>query len=277
MSSGINAAGTVGPLDIDLIKNNLDTRCFGKKIVHMTTVASTNSEAKRLIEEGVETGMLVVTETQTGGRGRLQRKWYSPPGGLWFSLVLRPGPVSKKAMPLVSLMAGVAVAEAFSDTAGLAVRLKWPNDILYQNRKLGGILTESVFSGNDLQGMIIGIGLNVLQEEKDFPKDLRSTAISLRMIINRAAISRETLLAGIIKKLESNYDLLAAGCGREIMDKWQENASTLGSRVRIELENGSFFTGIAVGLDETGALMVRDDIGEIKKVIAGDCIHLDEH
>jgi len=159
---------------------------------------------------------------------------------------------------------------------GLAVRLKWPNDIVYGNRKLGGILTESVLKGNDLQGIIIGVGLNVLQEKHDFPDDLKSRAISLRMIIKKGDISREEVLADIINELKSSYELVIMGKSIELLDKWKANTSTIGSRVRIELEDGTFFEGTAEGLNESGALMVRDTGGRIRTVVAGDCVHIDE-
>jgi BirA family biotin operon repressor/biotin-[acetyl-CoA-carboxylase] ligase len=263
------------PLDTESINRILHDNRFGKRIMYLPTTTSTNSEAKQLIEDGCEEGTVVVADVQTAGHGRLDRTWYSPPGGLWFSIVLKPEALEPQQLTLLSLMAGVAAAEVLNQQFQLDVQLKWPNDLLKSGKKLGGILTESVFSNTNLLGVVIGLGINLNQDKNELHEEIRSTAITLRSVLpDSNVISRENVLAGIISKLEKYYQMLNTGKVEELLTKWGTLSTTIGSRVKIELENGNYLMGLARGLDPNGALLIEADNGAVHTILAGDCIHL---
>ncbi|UCH88785.1 MAG: biotin--[acetyl-CoA-carboxylase] ligase [Thermoplasmata archaeon] len=264
-------------LDIDLVQQNLTTSKIGKRIIHLATTPSTNTEAKELLAEGCEEGTAVVADVQTEGRGRLQRTWYSPPGGLWLSVILKPSGLQPEKLPLMSLAAGVAAAKSISSLYPVEVHLKWPNDILITSKKLGGILNEAVYSGTELDGVIIGMGLNLDLPLGDLEEDLQNTATTLRTELPESVeISNEKILAGILNHIERLYDLLISGKHNEIIKEWERYSTTIGSRVSVNLDGDNKLKGEAVGVDELGALMVKTDDGSIHTILAGDCLYLIE-
>lgn len=169
-------------------------------LTRLTSVASTNETAKDMARSGAPAGSVVIAEEQTGGRGTKGRSWYSPRGlGFYFSLILRPPFGSPGLLPLA---AGVAARAAAEKSCGIDARLKWPNDLLWEGRKLGGILCESAFIGEALDFAVVGIGLNVGQAAGDFPDDLRGRAVSLSEAAGRA-VEREEVLAAVLPEIES--------------------------------------------------------------------------
>ena len=148
---------------------------------------------------------------------------------------------------------------------------------IFERKKLGGILTESVFSGQDLGGVIVGIGLNVNQDLNEFPEELKKAAVVLRTAVNRSEqLSREIILAEILNNFEELYKKFKAGKEQEILNKWRSLSSTIGRKVTISLENDVDFIGTAVDLNELGELIVETENGKKQSIIAGDCIHLNE-
>jgi BirA family biotin operon repressor/biotin-[acetyl-CoA-carboxylase] ligase len=148
---------------------------------------------------------------------------------------------------------------------------------LIEDKKLGGILTESVFSGSTLQGSIIGIGINVNQKLRDFPEELQTTAATLRDTLNSEYdVSKEDLVVELLYNLEKYYDMLLAGDVDEVLDNWKKHTTTIGRKVAIKLENGEEIEGKAEDLDGTGALVLRKSDGNTRVIIVGDCIHLEE-
>ena len=153
---------------------------IGERIHYVPTCTSTNDMAKDLADFGVPEGTVVLAEEQTSGKGRYRRHWFSSPGkGLYLSVILRP---KQPEISLLTLSAGLAVAEALRDVLGVKVCLKWPNDLLWEGKKLGGILSESSYFGQKLNYVVVGIGLNISHSEEDFPPGLRDSAISLKQI-----------------------------------------------------------------------------------------------
>jgi BirA family biotin operon repressor/biotin-[acetyl-CoA-carboxylase] ligase len=264
-------------LDTEQVRKMLNTKRLGKSIVHLPSTASTNTEAKALLEDGCGEGTVVISDIQTEGRGRLKRSWLSPKGGLWTSIVLKPKDLEPEKLPIISLMAGVAVAEILREQYMVNANLKWPNDILLKNKKLGGILSESIYSGKELAGVVIGIGLNLDFGISELDDELQETAITLKDVLqDDKEIHLESILASILTILETNYDMLLSKNVGPILNRWCALSTTLGSKVSISLESEDDITGTAESVNGSGALIIVKEDGSKHAVIAGDCIHLDE-
>ena len=253
------------------IKEHLRTRWLGQRAVCcFDVVESTNTEANGLAREGAPEGTLIVANAQTRGRGRLGRSWVSPPGsGLYLSIILRPGcpPVW---LPRLTLTAGVAVASAIQET-GIRPQLKWPNDILIADRKVGGILTEAVFDKRRIDFAVLGIGINVNTERDELPISVRSLATSLRLSLGKP-VSRVHLLQTLLHQLEQWYEFFCAGAFETIHETWSEFDTTLGRVVEVFLPERRL-VGVAETLESDGTLLVRDNRGCLHRIVAGDVVH----
>jgi len=260
-----------GTLTPGVIKQGLKTRWLGQSaIFSFDVIESTNAEAKRLAQEGAQGGTLVVADTQTKGQGRLGRPWVSPSGsGLYLSTILRPAH-SANWFPRLALTAGVAVASAIRKT-GAMPQLKWPNDILIADRKVGGILTEAVFDKKRIEFAVLGIGINVNTEQDEFPLSIRNLATSLRLSLGRR-VSRIHLLQSLLCQLEEWYESLNKGGFDPILESWSEFDSTLGRVVEVFLPE-SRVVGVAEALQSDGTLLVRDKENCLHRILAGDVVH----
>jgi BirA family biotin operon repressor/biotin-[acetyl-CoA-carboxylase] ligase len=227
---------------------------IGSTIYRLATCVSTNDVAKRLAEEGAEDGTVVIAEEQTGGRGTKGRGWHSAPGlGLYVSVILRP---RRSDLALIPAMAGVAVAEAVRSAAGIAARLKWPNDVVWRGKKLGGILSESSFRGDRVGHVIVGLGLNLRHRRADFPPDLRPTATSLRLASKKpaAAADLEKALWASLEKWRGEFE---RGRKQEIVRAFESRlVFPVGSGIMVETEAGAFAATLR-GLDSQARLVVE--------------------
>lgn len=250
------------------IRNKLATRCFGQQgVLHLDEVDSTNNVAKQLANQDCPEGMLVVAEEQTLGRGRLSRAWFSPPGrGIWWSIVLRP-PFAPQEAPKCTLMAAVAAVRAIRRATGVDCGIKWPNDILWQGRKLMGILTEMSAEMDAINYVVIGMGLNVNLRQDEFPHELQEIAVSLSMADGKP-ISRLAVLQALLLELEAAYDEVRQHGFAPLLNAWRELSVTLGQAVAVSGTGGGF-NGIARDIDEDGALLVETEDG-LRRVLAGD-------
>jgi BirA family biotin operon repressor/biotin-[acetyl-CoA-carboxylase] ligase len=215
-------------------------------------VGSTNDVAQTLAEQGFPEGTLVGSEMQTAGRGRHGREWASPPGaGLYVSVILRPtGGVA----PLLTLAAGVAAAEGIREATGLAVSLKWPNDVYVGSRKLAGILAEAGTSESGLNYVVLGIGINVMSTV--YSPEIAGRATSLELELARP-IDRGLVLATLLATLATRYRQLTSGRGEDVVNAWRTYAADMLGR-EVECTVGSrTVTGIAEDINDYGALLVR--------------------
>lgn len=242
-----------------LLRERGGTEYVGNEIEYHDSVVSTNDLAVERAREGVAEGYVVLADEQTGGRGRRERVWESPSGGVWTSVVLRPDFAPRDAS-LVTLAASVAVARAVEET-GVEPTIKWPNDVLVEGKKLCGILVEMEADAESISHAVVGIGLNA-NAKPDVP-DASPTSLAEHV----GEVDRAALTANLLAELEDAYE---AGDG--ILDEWRERSSTLGSDVRVETPNETL-EGKAESIDETGALVVSTKDGE-RVVTAGDCVHL---
>jgi BirA family biotin operon repressor/biotin-[acetyl-CoA-carboxylase] ligase len=257
----VSSPDKLRPMEIQF---GLNTKTIGKKIVVMDTVTSTMDEAFRLGMEGCAEGTVVCAETQSQGRGRLGRVWISPKAkGLYFSCVLRPTlPLNQLA--LLTLMSAVALAEAVENVSDLKPSIKWPNDLLLEELKLAGILTELRAESDQVKFVVVGIGLNI----NTSAHQLAVGAVSLKTAANRS-FDRVEVFQAILRSLEKWYLKLLNCDFVEITDAWKERSSTLNKRLRLTDPTG-IIEGEAVDLDEDGALLIRKDNGVVIKKTAGD-------
>jgi BirA family biotin operon repressor/biotin-[acetyl-CoA-carboxylase] ligase len=228
-------------------------------LVRLGRVESTQAVAFTLAADGAADRTVVVAEAQTAGRGRRGRTWHDEPGAsLLASIILRPR-LHPARLPMLSLAAGIAVAEALERVTGVAPRLKWPNDVMVDGRKLAGILLESRLGPTPL--VVVGVGVNLAQ--RSFPPALAERATSVRIATGRA-IEPDALLGPLLEAVDVWRARLETEGGAPIRERWRVLADTLGRRVSID-----GVSGVAVDVDEDGALIVLDG-DERRRVVAGE-------
>jgi BirA family biotin operon repressor/biotin-[acetyl-CoA-carboxylase] ligase len=254
-------------MHVGKVKERLETSFVGKPLIYYRRVSSTNDVGKELAKKGVTEGTVILAETQTKGRGRLGRKWVSPSGGLWFSLILRPK-IKPKDLPQLTFMAATAIAKTLRSLYKLRAQIKWPNDILVNNRKVCGILTEGHTINETVEFAVVGVGINVNLEVKAFPSTIRSIATSLQKELGKS-VDREKLLCSLLMQIENSYLTWRKEGFKSILKEFRMLAMFLGKHVRISVFDERIM-GIAEDLDETGALIVRLPDGTRKKILVGD-------
>lgn len=249
------------------VRKCLGTRTLGKVILYFHTLASTNDLAKSLAARNVKEGAVIAAETQSSGKGRLGRKWASPEGGLWFSIILRPA-IGPKDAPKLTLLGSVAVAKTISELYELKTEIKWPNDILTNQRKLCGILTEGEIREAKLRFAVLGFGVNADFGLEALPNHLRESSTTLYEQLGQK-ISREVLLCSLLQNTEAYYDMLSNGKSETILNDWRKLSGFLGSYVEIASCREKI-EGWAVDLNSEGALIVRLKDRTRHKVISGE-------
>lgn len=232
---------------------------------------STNADVAAAVRAGAREGLVVVTQDQQAGRGRLSRSWQSPSGaGLAVSVLLRPDPVPAPRWPWLPLLTGVAVGGAVRDATGLDASLKWPNDVLVGGRKLAGILLERV-EGPTGPAAVVGIGINVAMSAEQLPVP-QATSLAVEGVVVEPA----DLLVVLLQRLGHAYvGWRSAGGdpGGGLAEQYAAACGTIGGQVRVSMPDGSALTGVATGLDDFGRLQVRTGSGTVL-VGAGDVVHL---
>lgn len=252
----------------DLLARLGSTRAIGRDIRVFRSTGSTNDVAEKLARDGASEGVVVFAESQTLGRGRLGRAWASPGGlGLWFSVLLRPQLRPPEATR-ITVAAAVAVRRAILDETGQDAAIKWPNDLLLDQRKVCGILTEMHAEPDRIRHLILGIGVDVNQQAGDFPPDLRKTATSLRLAAGRP-LDRAALATRILRELDHDYARVQNGKFDVVAEEWESACVTLGRNVTIQLGSRKV-EGRAESLDDDGALLIRTQHGHLERVTGGD-------
>lgn len=268
---GYRLAGTPDALTEAEIRGLLGkTEVVGGTLYCLDQVDSTNTYAKQLAMAGAADGTVVVADCQTAGRGRMERRFESPAGqGIYLTALLRPELPPERLMPVTAL-AGVAVCEAVEEVCGVRPMLKWPNDPVLNGRKLSGILTELSLEAETgrMQYLVVGIGLNVGQGEKDFPPELRQVATSLRQELG-TAVSRPALAAAEIRALDRLYKALRTGDLQAYLEVYRRDCVNLGRTVRLQGPAGEE-TATAVGIDDEFGLVVEDSAGTRRSVRSGE-------
>ena len=242
------------------IRRALKTRVIGREVVFLKSTTSTNVAAKKLGRKGAVDGLVVVANHQTSGKGRSGRRWSAPTGAdILASMVLRPEIGLEESAELTG-MASLAVARAIERGLGLEPKIKWPNDVLLDGRKVCGILTEGQPKGHDLDFAIVGIGINCNRDEKSFRKPLSDTATSLQIAAG-GPVDRTGLLADVLTIMEEEYLLLQSSGLSRIVPEMRKRLSHLDRHVTVRTGTEKV-KGLCLGLDDQGRLLVRDAKGE---------------
>jgi BirA family transcriptional regulator, biotin operon repressor / biotin---[acetyl-CoA-carboxylase] ligase len=252
--------------DFEKLKRNLRTLVIGREIRICDVVASTNDEAWELAEQGADEGTVVFAEEQTRGRGRLGRKWWSPRGrGIWMSVLLRP-PRREGVLPMTTIIGALGAADAIRSTTRLPAMIRWPNDILIDGRKVGGVLVEehSRPQGRDL---VLGIGIDIGPwtdaDRAAMPKDVAEIATTLSdevgEPVDRAAVAR-----AMLRELDRWYRRKLDGDFESINQRWRELSATLGRRITLE-EQGRRYEGNVIDVDVRYGLALRLERGTIRQ------------
>lgn len=251
------------------IKAGLTTGVIGKDIKYFDETESTNIIARE-IAGSVEEGTVVIAESQTGGRGRMGRKWISPEGGVWLSIILKPM-IQPVYAPRITLLAGVSVAKTIR-SYGIEARIKWPNDVLINEKKVCGILTEIGAEIDMIDYIIVGIGIDANVDTESFPEEFRESSTSLKKELGYA-INRVEFVQRLLGEFEALYLKFQKEGFPPILEEWRRMSATIGEWVKITTQNRTIY-GEAVGVDNEGALILETGEGKLEKIVAGNCEHL---
>ncbi len=260
---------TAGPPTVDFDRDRLT----GTRFATVRTYAELDSTNTALVEEargGASEGLVLVADHQSAGRGRLGRTWSAEPGSaLLVSVLLRP-PLPIDEVPVVLMAAGLAACDGVEAAAGFRPGLKWPNDLVVDDRKLAGLLTEA--TGGPDPGVVLGLGINV--SSAAYPEELKGVATSCEEVASRP-VDRGELLVAFLTALDSRYSAVLAGGGRETtLQAYRADSATVGRRVRVELTTGPALEGEASRVADDGRLVVVDEAGAEHLVHVGDVKHL---
>lgn len=270
------------------LESRMNTKWAGRNIFYKKETDSTNIDCKRLAAQGAPQGMLAVADAQVSGRGRRGRSWQSPAGeSVYMSLLCRPD-ISPDAASMLTLVMGLSVAEAVERHTGLSAKIKWPNDVVVNGRKICGILTEMEMGleAREIQSLVIGVGINVnngfaeMQELRDtekahdtaFPEELRQVATSLFLEAGckDKRIIRAPLVQYVMEAFEKNYELFLQSLDLSLL-KERYNAYLVNRNMPVKvLDPRGEYNGIAREIDDTGNLLVETEGGEVKKVYSGE-------
>lgn len=244
------------------ITNNLDTRFIGQRVIYYPRLTSTMDVAKREAQQGAIEGTVVIAGEQTAGRGRIKRPWLSPKGSIALSIILYP---SLAYLPSLIMVTSLAVVHCIDRVTGVKSQIKWPNDVLVNDKKVCGILIESDVRGNTVDYAIIGIGINANLRLSDFP-EIPPTATSLSHELGRK-VSRLDIIRCLLAETERLY--LALPAGESVYHEWRDNLATLGKKVRIK-SGETTHEGTAESVASDGSLLLRQPDGSLIKIVAGD-------
>ncbi len=267
-SRGYSLVSTPDILTPAELSSGLHVTRIGTSLVCTGEVESTNVLAYRLAEEGAAEGTVVIADAQTRGKGRLGRQWESPAGvNLYCSIILRP-PIMPLHAPQLTFLSAVAVAEAIERTASLTPAIKWPNDVLVNGLKVAGMLNEMSAETERVEFLILGIGVNINMKQDQFPSDLRHPASSLAIEAGRE-VQRLPFARALLESLDSHYVRYLARGYDPLRQAWLARSAVMGRRVRVSSQDGEI-TGTVEGIDEIGALLIKDTDGLTQRILAGD-------
>jgi len=241
---------------------------IGSEICFFESAISTNAIGMELASQGCPEGVVVMAETQTGGKGRLGRVWVSPPGkNIYMSIILRPS-LSPREATALTLLSAVSCVSAIRRFASVPASIKWPNDIMVGRLKLGGILTEIKADIDNIAYAVVGIGINVNLSSSEMPDDIHGIATSV-MEQSGELTSRTELAAEILKEFDKWYRLLNTEGKPVIIEEWLSLSGTIGERVQVSAGNRTI-EGLAESIDDEGLLILKLDDGSYCKISAGD-------
>ena len=244
------------------IRRGIFTRIVGKRFLYYQELSSTMDDARHLAEGGAEEGAVVMAENQTSGRGRFGRNWVSGQGNIHLSVLFRP---SIEVLPQLTMMGAVAVARAIRRTTALDPRIKWPNDVLVNGKKVSGVLVEAAATGGDIDYAVVGVGVNVSLDTSGF-SEISDTAGNLEELVGQT-VARDEVLRQLLMEMDTLY--LQALQGDSVLEEWRSSMETIGQRVTVSWRENRW-EGLAEDVDRSGNLLLRLDNGELMTMTAGD-------
>ena len=256
------------------IISGLETKVFGQQAYYFDSIDSTQSQALKMANESKNEGTIIISEKQTGGRGRSGRKWISPKGGIWFSIILHPK-FDISNITLFPIASSLALSYAIEKTCKVSTELKWPNDLTIKGKKLAGMLVDATFESNRIQNLILGVGINFNVNIKEIEKVLKKIpnyygVSSLNEQKNRN--KPVELIQSFLLELEKVYEELNNNQTKKIIVEWTKRSSTIGKKIEINTNDGKI-KGEAIKIDYDGGLIIKSK-SKTNKIIAGDIIHL---
>ena len=254
------------------ITRDLKTQLIGKRVYYFEEIDSTQNFAQNIAADKKENGTIIIAEKQTSGRGRLDRKWTSPKGGIWFSLIIHPK-FDVSSSTLIPILSAVALSKSIKSVLDIETEVKWPNDITMNGKKVAGVLVDASFQTNSIDYLILGIGINFDIDTKKLEKRLTKTPNfygidSLREKEDKTPPKK--LLKEFLLQFEKNLFQLDKGEKSKIIKEWTKRAAGIGEKITINTSNGKI-SGISQGIDNDGALKIKTR-NEIKKIYVGDVV-----
>jgi len=246
------------------IKYKLETKFVASQVYYYPTLDSTQTLAWKLGLEGAPEGVVVFAEAQKKGRGRMQRRWISPSGGIYFSLILKPEFLLLADVPQISLLIALACIKGIKKATGIDCQVKWPNDIILGGKKLGGILCEINAETDQIHFVVVGIGINV--NSRDLPPEATSLLLNTKSNFLRLDIAKE-----ILREIENCYLEAQQNNFSSLLSEWSQVCVLWGKRVKVKVANKTI-EGEALNIDEKGYLVLRTDQGTLAKISAGDIL-----
>jgi len=256
------------------ITSGLETKTLGQHAYYLDSIDSTQNQALKMANDSKNDGVIIIAEKQTGGRGRSGRKWISPKGGIWFSIILHPK-FDIANITVFPIAASLALSYAIEKTCKIVPELKWPNDLTIKGKKLAGMLVDASFESNRIESVVLGVGINFNINVKEIEKILKNTPnyygiASLNEQKNKS--TQIELLQSFLLELEKIYELLNTKQIKKIISEWTKRSSTIGKNVEINTNNGKI-KGEAIKIYNDGSLLIKTEEGT-NRIISGDIVHL---
>lgn len=267
-NKGYRILGSPNKVSENTIQWGLETNWLGKKVIHKASTPSTQIVAHQLAQEGAGHGTVVIADEQTAGKGRLSRDWYSAKNkGIWMSIILRPNILPYLA-PQLTLLTATVLADVFQKKLQLAPKIKWPNDIILNDKKVSGILTEMQAEQDKINYVIIGFGINVNHEQKELPNTIINRATSLKIETGQAWEIIE-LIQRILATFEEKYEEYMSKGFPIVKQSWEQNGYRIGEKTKVKSFQ-SVDEAVIMGIADDGALLAKYQDGEVKKIYSAE-------
>ena len=252
------------------ILDGLNTKTIGKELYLFKEVMSTNTVAKFLSENDVNNGTVIISEKQSGAKGRLGKSWESPLGGIWLSLVVKPN-VDHSKIPMITLATGVAVVKTLERIGIENAEIKWPNDVMINDKKVCGILTEAITKFNSIESVIIGVGIDANFDVNILSEELQEGTTTLDIELGHR-VNENEIIRFFLEEFERIGILFEEGGFERILKEWRKYSYSIGKIVEVREPFSKSYDGYVLGISREGALVVEKIDGTLEKVISGECI-----
>jgi len=252
------------------IHSELRTNYIGKRIYYFEEIDSTQNFALQIAQNKKENGTIIIAQKQTQGKGRLNRKWISPKGGIWFSIILQPDFTIQESV-LLPIVTSVALSNAIQKSLKIKTNVKWPNDLTLHGKKISGIIIDATLQSNEIENIIIGVGINYKIKSKELEKKIINTPnfYGVDSLLNESQDDQPIILVkNFIHELERKIDELSNGRKSKIIKEWTKNSETINKKITINTTNGKI-SGVAKKIDSDGALIIKTKRG-FERILVGD-------